>query len=234
MPKLVGKHWEERVKSLKGETPNWGAGRIATELQREAEEDDRTDAPSERWVGIFLQKVWNKMKPEEQQQYQYFRWPESMALGLLPWEASTAALELLELHRVADPEMRLETTIEKPLESRGTGWGRPSVRLTRWFWYITQAAPDLPTLCEMLDFPPYMLISGRYDIAVVLAKWEAIADIPQRLRDAVEEYLTYAPWRSPERALQYMTKVENGNIPMLHIGDLLDYADWRLPSRENF
>ena len=36
MPKRVGKHWEERVKSLKGEFPKWGAGRIARELQREA------------------------------------------------------------------------------------------------------------------------------------------------------------------------------------------------------
>jgi len=174
------------------------------------------------------------MTEEEQRQYQYFRWPESMVMGLLPWEASSAALELLEV-RKSDPYVRfIDATTEKPPESSGTGWGRPSVRLARAFWHITQAAPDLPALPEISEFPPYMLISGRYDIAVVLAEWEAGVDAPQRPRDAMEKYLAYAPWRSIERALIYASQVEHEQIPGLYRMDLLADYDWRLTNREDF
>lgn len=173
------------------------------------------------------------MTEEEQGQYQFFRWPESMEMGLLPWEASSAALELMEVHRSVDPEKRLQEKSGRPLESRYTGWRRPSVRLARWFWHLTQAAPDLPVVSEESEFPPYMRLSGQYEIAVVLAKWEAGADAPQWLRDAIEWYLVSAPWRSPGRALEYAARVDRGQIPMLDWMVLLASEDWRLPNRED-
>ena len=122
MPLKTDPAWEERVLSLKENNKSWGAGRIATALGQEAAQKGfETPPPSEATVRRILHRRWDNMSEEEQKQYRYLYWPESMERGDLPWEASASALEILGLRIFA----------------------RPTIRQTRWFWRISMAAPDL-------------------------------------------------------------------------------------------
>ena len=103
----------------------------------------------------------------------------------------------------------------------------PSVRLARWYWRVTQAAPDLPATSAFSDYLPGIDIPGRYDLAVVLAEAETDINTPQRLLDSVEKYLSYAPWRSDVGAIEYKVAVEQGRIPGLSRNDLISYEGVR-------
>jgi hypothetical protein len=237
MPPKKDSFWERSLESLKARNPAWGAGRFRQALEQLAAKLGREDAPGDRWVGNYL----NKLKgdhdwPQREIEYRSFSWPESMGTPDLPWEASESALELLEVHRKANPFLRhLESQPELPFADNGRQplgmrWGhRPSVRLTRWYWRVTQAARDLPAETQTLVLLPpiHIHILGRYDIAVVLAEWEDWSDAPQSLQDSVEAYLTYAPWRSTERAMEYMAEVKRGRIPGLTPQDLFSYENLR-------
>src|SRR2546429_155896 len=58
--------------------------------------------PSARTIAR-VQDEWRQMSSADKQQVRnstaFFRWPESMEAGLLPWEASAALLELLRYQR---------------------------------------------------------------------------------------------------------------------------------------
>ena len=197
--------WEPSVKSIVADNPKWGPRRILGELRNRAETQGLgSDYPSERTI----QRIKDDITPEQLIEYRSFHWPESMESGALPWEASAAALELLDVRRTADPFIRyLEAHPESPFTDPGREpismrfGDHPSVRLARWYWRVTQAAPDLPGGTQ--DF-----WLGRYDIAVILAEGEARSDVPQRLRDSVEAYLSYAPWRSPEGKAAYVDGIK--------------------------
>ncbi len=122
MPARMDPQWIEKVKSIKAnERARWGAPRITRALEEEAAREGRYDCPSERAVSSILRKI----AAEDLREYRFLYWPDTFERGDLPWEASEAALELLALKEFAPGE------------------ARPSVRLARWFWRITQAAPRM-------------------------------------------------------------------------------------------
>ncbi len=165
MPAKVDPFWEECLKSVKASQPSWGAGRICRELERQAESGNRTDAPSERWVGEFLRRK----LPQDLTEYRLLYWPESMERRDLPWEASAAALELLVSRR---------------------GSGRPSIRLAKWLWRVTLAAPG----CSLEE---------RYNCAAWLSAREVLGDRPIEGLRGIEWYLGFAPWRSKKHFTRY-------------------------------
>lgn len=126
MPTKKDSHWGEMVKSLKAQHPTWGAGRITTKLEQTAANGNFGDPPKERWVGKYLKGLNEDSKwPQEEREYREFYWPESMEQDALPWEASAAALELSRYFHLGNR-------------------GRPSIRLVKWFWRVTLAAPGAP------------------------------------------------------------------------------------------
>lgn len=120
--------WVERVRSLT-ENDGLGARRIAAQLEKEGRELGRDDYPVERTVAR-LQADFRKLPKEQQQDYQAFRWPESLGMGLLPPEASAACLELMDY------------LSSLPIKAKFLR--RPQIRLCRWFWSVTQALPLRP------------------------------------------------------------------------------------------
>ena len=171
MPLKTDSYWIERILSIKANNRRWGAGRITTQLEIGAEQAGRTDVPIERTVSRILAKEWSGLTDEEQAQYQFFHWPESMVRGDLPWEASAAALDLCWQFHI-------------------THKGRPSIRLVKWFWRVTLAAPDAPR-------------GDRFDAASLLAVEESGAlNLLDDLR-GIEWNLAFAPWRSEERRKVY-------------------------------
>jgi len=119
------------------------------------------------------QREFRRKDPAEQVGYRWLHWPESFDEGALPWESAGAALEVLRFYR------------EK-------GTGRPPIALARWYWRLTLAAPDAP-------------FAGRFQMAALLQA-AAFPNMPPEAQDwpeAVEEWLTYGPWRSEEAAAAY-------------------------------
>jgi hypothetical protein len=134
------------------------------------EEEGGADAPSPRTVRRLIDRF-KALPNDEQEQYRYFSWPRSMEAGILPWEAAPAAFQLMR-------------------ELAGVASGRPPVRIVKWFYRVTQAAPDAP-------------FGKRHTIAAQLAVWEASSDWPMREVEVIEWYLAFGPWRSPEHERVY-------------------------------
>jgi hypothetical protein len=173
--------WRDLIFPMKDEHSDWGAQRIGKQLAKEG----KGDIPK-RTVSRLLQD-WLELNDEERAKYGFFRWPEAMEQGHLPWEASNAALELLGgwYHG---------------------SWGRPSIGLTYWFWRVTQAAPDAPFLVRSMA-------AKTLEWAVVLRVGDpALTGTDNALR-AVEWGLTYAPWGSPEHKERYVKATGEGKIP---------------------
>lgn len=143
--------------------------RIALMLHAESRKSRGGKTPSARTVGRIRQEFW-KLPAEEQQQYGLFCWPDSMDNGALPWEAASAAFELLQrAHQDERP---------------------PPVRLVRWFWRITLAAPDA-------DF------SLRLPFAQCMAAAEVLGGpVGAKVQRWVESYLRFAPWQSVDRSMR--------------------------------
>jgi hypothetical protein len=179
---------------------------VTTRMQKLGEEMSRDDYPATRTVNKY-RDLFNHLPENVKAGHKDFCWPESMEAGLLPWEAGAAALELLGIQRGQD----------LLLSPRGLGLaiGRPSVRLARWFWRVTQAAPDLPAFLQEFEERP-----GRYYVAMALAVRESVGDMSQGVLDGVEAYLAYAPWRSRGNAGQYGRAIDAGQIPDLSVRNL--------------
>jgi hypothetical protein len=231
--KRIDQHWADRINELAANDPKPGPYRIEAQLAEEASVNPSLPAPpTANTIRRYLVRFDKKSK-EEKDQYLYFRWPQSMEAGLLPWEASAAALELLGVAQRFDTFARLmEAQVpDEELVKRGGSarMGRPSVRLVRWYWRITQTAPDLPK--DMIDQRQQgvsleQVTPSRYDIAQTLAAWEAAGiDAPQRFRDAIEGYLAFAPWRSRSHADEYKMAVDLGGIPGLTL-EHMRRANW--------
>jgi hypothetical protein len=162
----IDSRWRTHIFDCKREDPALSAERMAIRFEEAARAGGPKDWPSARTIRRVLDD-WEKMPEGERRQYGYFRWPESMEDGSLPWEASSAALELLR---------------------RLCGFHRPPVRLVKWFWRVTQAAPKAG-------------IDAHYEAATQLAVEEAL-HTAERTRD-VEWYLAFQPWRSEEDSAAY-------------------------------
>jgi hypothetical protein len=191
MPNIrIRDEWEPMVKEIIADLgPRTGPTPILRELKdrverlRKSGEQFPTDYPSTRTI----QRIKEDITPEELREYESFRWPESMKAGRLPWESSAAALELLgywsrQSHR------------------------RTSVGLARWYWYVTQAVPDLSMLSDDPELP------GRLAIALLLSDWESMQSTPQGYTDAVEAYLSYAPWRNDDNKRLYLEAIQRNDF----------------------
>ena len=121
--------WRERIMAISANEPKLGPGPISRLLRQDAARAHRSDAPSERTVSRVL-KEFRSLRDEDRGAYRYFRWPQSMERGDLPWEASGVGLELLRsLHRVN-------------LRGATGEHGRPLISTVKWLWYVTLARPD--------------------------------------------------------------------------------------------
>jgi hypothetical protein len=190
-------YWEEGIRILTEEDPRLGPLGVRSQLIKLVEADAEGKAgplrvPSLRTIGR-IQRQFRPLPEEERRPYRIFRWPESFERGDLPWEAQGAALELMRVW-ARGPRLGMVSPEARRLLSPAA---RPSVRLARWFWRMTQAAPDATAL-------------ERRHIAGLLAAAEA--GDPD-VRRAAEGWLCYAPWRSEEARGAYEEAQAEGRIP---------------------
>ena len=183
---------ERRLKNHANDLWN-GSGPEDRELAR--------TVPSARSIGRIRKNEWEPKADSEKAQYRYFYWPESMERGDLPWELSEAALALLGY----------------VLHSKIRGiFGRPSVRLVRWFWRVSVAAPDLP-------------IASRLVRAYDFTEWELVGGRPREFVRGIEGELALAPWRSKDNEVEYYNAIEEGIIletPLLAGPSLDEKVQW--------
>ena len=182
MPAKKDRYWVERVLSIKGQNETWGQERIERALDKEAEEKNLTGSPSTATIGRILRREWKTLSPEKKAQYRLCYWPESMERGDLPWDASASALELLGLR----------------------SW-RHTIRVAKWFWRVSMAAPDLSAE-QRLDLAMWFVsreAGGRYETEEIIR--------------GVEGYLRCAPWRSDQNKQRYDEASENGIVPPLPV-----------------
>lgn len=166
-------YWKRWVWRLKEDYTRISSREIAEELlkMRKAgltpkEEDD---PPADRTIRDILKEE----PPGGRGEFGSFFWPESMLPPDYPTEASTAFLELLRFHFEASRGAKLAM--------------RPTKRLAKWFWIVTQAMA--------LEAP----FNERLSIAGTLAAAEGSSAIDKELmRRGVEGYLAYAAWKSSE------------------------------------
>lgn len=112
--------WTDFARGLFENEPRLNDRQVAERCEQEMAKTERPNPPAQRTVTKWRHQ-WKSANPEVRMAYRLFHWPQSMVHGLLPWEASRAALEML---RVAD--------------------NRPSIAAVLWFWRVTQAVPDAP------------------------------------------------------------------------------------------
>jgi hypothetical protein len=151
--------------------PKMSAGRILIALRARATKTRiQLTLPTERTIAR-IKKDFVTKQPEERRPFHYFSWPEAMESGAVPWEASAAMLDLLQMFRQKD-------------------FDRPMIGTAAWFWRITQARPDLDiarrfdlanrcALLEAQDQKPGDAFQG--------VEW-FLAMAPWRSKKALQEY----------------------------------------------
>ena len=197
----IDRRWREYIEILAVNNPRMSAPKLKKKVEAcsVGEGLDPLKGPGLRTI-FNIKKNVKSWTPEQAEPYLMFRWPESMESGALPWEAGPAALELLKLFILG---RRI----------------RPTLRLTRLFWSVTMAAPDLPIerniicdygrscLAELL-YIEYKSASGHLGPeSGVGRKWT--------LKESVEAYLIYRPWSSPTQKQLYIEAVRTGRIPSM-------------------
>ena len=178
-PRKVSSFWRERIREITENEPRLGPARIARRLEEEAGNLKRNDYPSERTIGR-IQREFRRQPEEERHGYREFRWPETLELGVLPWGASRAGLELLGYFQQQ--------------------WAkRPLIGLVREFWHVSQAAWDAPF--EERYFAAREVYQRKVFGRDNIAEWDATMRY-------WEQYLAYAPWRSDKarQAFEAMIK----------------------------
>jgi len=190
-PKIKS-YWRQRIREITENEPRIGPARIERRLEEEANRLGRSDYPKERTIGR-IQREFRRKPEEERLGYREFRWPESMECRALPWEATLAGLELLRQFR----------SFKK----------RPLVGLVRWFWRISQIAPDAPYSLRFIAAQElfYREAFGRADPAA----WESTARHFERL-------LAYGWWRSDAARKAYEAVEEDDPIPTRTAGLFID------------
>ena len=178
MPQKTELAWEEQILALKGADPRMGETRLHTKLELDfsngLEPQQAGPPPSPATVRRVLKRRWEVMVEADRARYRLLYWPESFERCDLPWEAAPAALELARyLH--------------------GKGLGRPMIGVARWFWRVTQAAPDA-------------LFADRLRLMR-----HSISAEPQNedLRRRSEWELAYAPWRTEENQIDWNFALNN-------------------------
>jgi hypothetical protein len=168
------------IRVLTENEPRLGPLGIRARLEQAAKQvgdkvnkDELGPIPSLRTIGR-LQRQFRPLPEEERRPYRLFRWPESMETGALPWEASRSALELLR-HR------------------HRHGMGRPLVGVVRWFWRLSEIAPDADIRFRNHAAMSLHSLEGREE------GWPML----DRSRRAIEWWLAYRPWGSDAKKAAY-------------------------------
>lgn len=151
-----------------GEEPRASARSVAEKLDRLALEAGKDDAPSERTISRWRDEF-RSLSEQEQQQYHDARWPESMEMGALPWEASGVFMEVAGKY------------LEKGV--------RPKVLLIKWLWRITQAIPTAPLYFRLkLAIPMSFSESVGYNSTALLRSIEAVMSFPSWTPEGYKAY----------------------------------------------
>jgi hypothetical protein len=112
-------YWVDSIRVISEANPKWGAGRIEEELWKDGSRDDH---PHRATIGRELHRF-RKLAERERAAYGEFHWPQSMEMGLVPWEASRVALDVLRFHHL---------TSRHP----------PTVQRVLWHWRLALATPE--------------------------------------------------------------------------------------------
>ncbi len=170
--------WVDRIRSMIEDDPKLSSLRILRLLEQEAGGRFEYQGPSDKTIRR-IKREYLDLPEEERRRYGRFCWPESMENGSLPWEAARAALDLMR------------------------HWGppnRPPIRLVRWFWRVSQAAPDAP-------------FGSRLNLARQLAIWEVQGERETGYLEGIEWYLAFTAWRCEEDAKAYRQVTERLGLP---------------------
>lgn len=124
-------YWTDFARGLFENEPELNDRQMAERCELEMAKTGRVGPPAQRTITKWRHE-WKSSNHEERMVYRLFYWPESMVRGLLPWDASQAALEFL---KAADH--------------------RPSITTALWFSRVTQAAPDAP-IQDRVSFARYL------------------------------------------------------------------------------
>jgi hypothetical protein len=189
MPNIrIRDDWDPIIRQMKTDHPGWGSDRIHKALIKEY--PDR-DVPSRKTIIRSLADDYDPLP------YQRFQWPESMENGALPYEASNCLVELFVWLRYL------------------RGQERPTIAACRWFYRVTQAAPDTPIELRWnlaLAITKHRLegkpLPPRVEWAVMMAAWN---------RDGKRDDYAY------KKSLEGLRKDEAYRVPLdispLELGD---------------
>ena len=158
-PAKLDDEWEERLGVVAEEHPRGDA--VHRELVALAIAIGLDDPPSRKWVERRLEKY--RARPDDERaRYRRFEWPSAMETGLLPWDATRVALDVLAAH----------------LSKYGT---RPTIDYVRWHWRIWLAAPGadfeirdafVTAIFMRRDTEPAMRGEHRLDFASAFEPWK--------------------------------------------------------------
>lgn len=227
-PKRMGRppfadYWRAEVwhRQFRASPPHTERPPTIQEIADGLEKLDPVGAPGARTVQRWLQefKGWPQA---ERDQWQPVRWPEVCLAGILPWEASSAVLDLLHYDfegasgrrlfaeswtrmwkALGTPDVQDDSDVI-PLGLRH----RPDVREARWFWYVTQARSDES-------------IAQRALLASRLAQWEREGCRDDQLARSIEGFLVYTPWRPGHFERYKAAATEDGLVPPIAARDLV-------------
>ncbi|MCX6020330.1 MAG: hypothetical protein NTZ05_01105 [Chloroflexi bacterium] len=162
------------------------AAAITQRLEQEAAVLGRTDVPSPSVVTRTI-RTHREKSEEERRQYRYLTWPDSFGMPDLPWEAAGPLLEWMAV-------------------THWGGEGRPTVARARWYWRLTLAAPDAP-------------LAVRDHMAIFISAEDRIREVMgaaypdgYSMRQMIEWWLAYRPWRSAAELAAYRAAVERGAL----------------------
>lgn len=195
MPARIAIEQREKVYMERAANATLGAGRIRKEL---VDKYGDTDVPSERAIRTIM-RDFDGLLDKERGQYRVVRWPETFEYGGLPWESASALSPFLHDYL-----------------SRGR---RPLVKLARWFWRVTQTAPDADyktrrlwaerlALTEIAEPRAGQMLLRRMEREVLGLPRLAGDAIPLRIKDM--EALNQLLYAMPESDLDHENGDANG------------------------
>jgi hypothetical protein len=217
MPKKTHNLWRALERELFAAHAEWGPDRIEAELWQEHQRRGLPDEPEWRPPKARTisdhKREWVKLGNEERAQDQPVRWPDTFAVGLLPWEAAEAFLELRR-------------------EDIGS---RPTVRLTRWWHRLRLSAPDQPP-ADALRITRYMAaieVLGEeqprsVESYLLLRPWTAQGAEDYKL--AVEQGWIEEIDLSPESLAGALSKVYGTTTPRTLSGGVRVTDEWEFGS----
>ena len=222
------------IAEFEGCSATWIHGELEKLRRNLSDDDTLSKAPSLRTVQRHVKELRDPENPSKLTKNKLFRFPEAMEKRWLPWESTRHCLDLLRWCLDND-------------------YGRPNIRLTKWYWRVCLADPD-NSLTVSNMFEEARKQNNREEIEQALAKavTSEQASIRQRLLKAeqlsysdliseltteekpipieiTEFELAYQPWRSPTDNEAFKNIVKNLEVKPVHIPGRLFYLLAGLP-----